>query len=276
MFQIHLFGGLDIVAPEGGPVGLSSRSCATLLAFLALNHGRRFPRRRLAGTLWPERGDRAAQKKLRNCLWRLGRELPDGREPVIVDGGRIGLDPAVWVDVEDFRIALADPGPSGDGRLPIEQVALMEQALTLYRGDVLEGLDDHWVAGPRETYRLLHQSALERLVVHYRATGEARRAIARGRELIRRNPFLEHVHRELMHCYWMLGDRPMAVRQYRACAQILRAELDLEPMAETRLLIERIRAGDAPIEARDASPGPRSGGRRRSGAGRRGLDTPGH
>lgn len=242
MLQIHLFGGFDVSAPGDGRICPSSRSCRILVAYLALHRGRHFPRERLAGTLWPDRDDRAAQKKLRNCLWRLGRALPDGREPVVVAGGRIGLDGSVWIDVEDFRTVLSGVPPGGGPRLPSDQVARLERALTLYRGDLLEGFDEHWVAGPRETLRQLHQATLEQLVLHYRAVGEPRRAILRGRELLHRNPFLEHVHRELMLCHWVLGDRPMAVRQYRACEEVLRTELDLEPMAETTALLERIRS----------------------------------
>ena len=99
------------------------------------------------------------------------------------------------------------------------------------------------MSGPRETLRLLHQDALERLLVHHRAAGDLHRAILRGRELVRTNPFLEHVHRELVLCHLARGDRPMAIRQYRACERILRSELDLEPMAETRELLVRIRQG---------------------------------
>lgn len=248
MLQIHLFGGVEISAPGDGRLNPSSRSCRTLVAYLALHRGRLFPRERLAGTLWPDRCDRAAQKKLRNCLWRLGRAMPDGREPVRVDGGRIGLDPSVWIDVEEFRAAASEAPPVDGNRLPADHVTRLERAATLYRGELLEGFDDHWVAGPRETLRLLHQSVLEQLVLHYRAAGNPRRAILRGRELIQRNPFLEHVHRELMLCHWALGDRPMAVRQFQACEDVLREELDLEPMAETRALMERIRSGAGPRE----------------------------
>jgi DNA-binding SARP family transcriptional activator len=254
VLQIHLFGGLELSAPGDGPIRLSSRSCRTLVAYLGLQRGRPIIRERLAGTLWPERSDRSAQKTLRNALWRLGCALPAGRELVTSDGGRIGLDPSVRIDVVDFRAALSDPVTGVGGRLPADRVARLERASTLYRGDLLEGFDDHWVAGPRETLRLLHQDALEQLVLHYRAAGDPRRAILRGLELVRNNPFLEHVHRELMLCHWAMGDRPMAIRQYRACERVLRRELDLEPMAETRELLQRIRTGERAVAVDDGRP----------------------
>jgi DNA-binding SARP family transcriptional activator len=38
-----------------------------------------------------------------------------------------------------------------------------------------------------------------------------------------------------------MGDRPSAVRQYQECALVLRDQLAIEPMEETRALYERIR-----------------------------------
>jgi DNA-binding SARP family transcriptional activator len=221
-----------------------------LLAFLAAVHpGRLVPRDRLAGLLWPDRSDRAAQKTLRNALWRLGCSVPDPLESVAVEGERIGIHPDVWVDVDRFRAGLSETSASYGSRLTADQVARREGALTLYRGDLLEGFDEHWAAGPRQTLRQLRQNALEQLFMHHRAVGELRCAIVRGRQLLRENPFLERVHRELMLCHWALGDRPLAVRQYRACERILRRELDLEPMAETRTLLARIRTDATPPDA---------------------------
>jgi DNA-binding SARP family transcriptional activator len=98
---------------------------------------------------------------------------------------------------------------------------------------------------------------------------EWRKAIARGSELLRRDPFREHIHRELMKCHYAMGNRPAAVRQFSACVRILREELDIDPMAETRALIEGIRRasafpGDEATSGSSAFRGPAPKSRRRT------------
>ena len=43
-----------------------------------------------------------------------------------------------------------------------------------------------------------------------------------------------------MRCHFSLGNRPAAMKQYATCAQLLRQELDVEPMEETRQVLETI------------------------------------
>jgi DNA-binding SARP family transcriptional activator len=50
-----------------------------------------------------------------------------------------------------------------------------------------------------------------------------------------------------MMCFYRMGSRPLALRQYQRCAETLRAEMDLEPMAETRELRDRILEGRADL-----------------------------
>jgi len=51
--------------------------------------------------------------------------------------------------------------------------------------------------------------------------------------LVNLDPYRELAHRELMRCYFRLGDRAMAIRQYHLCADILREDLGVSPMQET-------------------------------------------
>jgi DNA-binding SARP family transcriptional activator len=47
-----------------------------------------------------------------------------------------------------------------------------------------------------------------------------------------------------MRCYDRQGQPHLALRQYRVCAETLRAELDVDPAPATAALCERIRAGE--------------------------------
>jgi DNA-binding SARP family transcriptional activator len=247
VLQIRLFGGFEVDAPDGLDVPLSSRSSRHLLAFLALNPGRFFQRDVLAGVLWGERPDDAAQKALRNSLWRLRAALGDARGDALrVEGKQIALVGDVWIDTREFTAvtnALRGPGARGADASMVPQ---LERAVELYRGDLLDGVHEEWTMGRREHFRLVFLDVLERLFAHQQSMGQLSAAIVTGRMLLRYDPFLERIHRELMVCHWAMGDRPLAVRQYLTCEAVLREELDLEPMSETRALHERIRADTSP------------------------------
>jgi DNA-binding SARP family transcriptional activator len=250
VLHIRLFGGLEVDAPDGLDVPLSSRSSRHLLAFLALNPGRFFQRDVLAGTLWGERPDDAAQKALRNTLWRLRAALGDAQgEALRVEGKQIALVGDVWIDTREFTTVTNALGGPGARVADASMVPQLERAVELYRGDLLDGVHEEWTMGRREHFRLVFLAVLERLFAHQQSVGQLSAAIVTGRMLLRYDPFLERIHRELMVCHWAMGDRPLAVRQYLTCEAVLREELDLEPMSETRALHERIRA-DTPPRAR--------------------------
>lgn len=235
---------------------LPSRATGDLLAFLALQPGRRWRREVVAGRLWGDRSDRSARKALRNGLWRLRRALA-AAELLRADPDHICLGEDAWVDVQAFR-RLLGALPAGEWEvLDPEAEAALEAAAALYRGDLLEGVYDSWVAPAREQLRLAHLEVLEALFRHRRRTGPLRVALRLGRAILRHDPFVERVHRELMSIHWLRGDRPLAVRQYRACEAVLRDELGLEPMPETRALLDRILRGAPPPPRGTAlAPGP--------------------
>ena len=76
MLKIWLFGSLVVANGDAGgeqtPVALSGR-CASLLAYLALGHGRYFSRSELLNTVWPERSASMTAGSFNTALWRLRR-----------------------------------------------------------------------------------------------------------------------------------------------------------------------------------------------------------
>ena len=75
-------------------------------------------------------------------------------------------------------------------------------------------------------------------------------ALATGQKILSIDPFMEHVQRAVMRCHFRLGNRPAAVKQYATCAKLLRQELNVEPMEETRQILETIVSDGAPPWAR--------------------------
>jgi DNA-binding SARP family transcriptional activator len=67
---------------DGQPAeGLNSDRLRALLAYLAVESGRKHPREQVASLLWPERTDQEALSALRNALSKLRGALGDRRSP---------------------------------------------------------------------------------------------------------------------------------------------------------------------------------------------------
>jgi len=62
-----------------------------------------------------------------------------------------------------------------------------------------------------------------------------------SRKVLAVQPMYEAAHRHLMHAYARLDQHHLALRQYRECVSVLRAELRVPPAPETTRLNELIR-----------------------------------
>jgi len=154
----------------------------------------------------------------------------------VMTGDAITLAPdTVQTDVAAFEQAVAERTP-----------AALEQAVGLYRGDLLAGLSaaaptfEDWLMSERERLRELALEALARLLAHQRAVGAIAPAVQSALRLLAIDPLQEAVHRTLMRLYVQLTRRDAALRQYQECVEVLRHELAVEPEAETKELYQEI------------------------------------
>ena len=83
----------------------------------------------------------------------------------------------------------------------------------------------------------------------WRAT-RARRSPRPAARLVGLDPLSESAQRHLINAYLRAGDRAAAERQYETCARLLKAELAVEPDAQTRALLAVLRVGEPMSGAR--------------------------
>jgi adenylate cyclase len=107
---------------------------------------------------------------------------------------------------------------------------------------------EEWSAAERERLRRLAGEVFERLA----ACQSGADATAAARRLLALDPLREASHRVLMQAYAAQGAVDLALRQYKACREILRRELGVEPDAETQDLYHRIR--DSKAAPKDKKP----------------------
>ncbi len=244
--RIHLFGRLEVSrTPEILSV-FPTRKSRSLFAFLVLHPDRLVPREVLANIFWKDRPEGAARKCLRTELWRIRGVLDAvgaGSELLTIQHDSVGFHRSddVWIDVFDFEDRLmtlaASTAPESRGL----EARSLEEAIALYRGDLLEGLYDDWCMEFRERLRGLFLSALGRLMKVHLATGNWPQVCSLGKQILEYDPLDECIHRDLMRANWEMGNRAAALRQFKVCKEVLARELEIDPMPETLDLMQRIK-----------------------------------
>ena len=107
-------------------------------------------------------------------------------------------------------------------------MAALEQAVACYAGELLPEFYDNWVLSAHEQLRLRFVAALTTLIHLHEERRELKPAIAYAQRLLRHDPLLEEIYRQLMRLHALEGDRPAALRVYHTCATILDRELGVE------------------------------------------------
>ncbi len=212
------------------PPTLKSQS---LLAYLILHRHRPQPRDRLIGLFWGDRPERKARHSLSTALWHIRRCLPDDI-PILSNPHTAQFDPQsdLWLDVDEF-----------ESQVSHDDTASLQSAVTLYRGDFLDGFYDDWIINERYRLETLFLEALARLMAGDEREGDHQAALATALRLLGHDPLREDAHRLAMRGYCRLGQRNTAMEQYHRCREVVLEELGAEPMVETTDLYQAILEG---------------------------------
>ena len=240
MIELRTLGSLSIRGSDGSEIhGLIVQpKRLALLAYLCIATPRGFHRRdALLGLFWPESDEEHARAALRKALHVLRRTLG---ETAIVSRGEadVAVDAlAIWCDAAEFRERI------DGGRL--------DEAMALYRGDLLPGFFvsdvagfEQWLESERSRFRALASTAAQRLAAGLEARGRFDDAIHWARTAVTLSSSDERVLRRLLELLERVGDRTGAIAAYEDFARRIVAETDTEPSAATRQLVGQIRGGD--------------------------------
>jgi SARP family transcriptional regulator, regulator of embCAB operon len=234
--RVLLVGGFQLV--DGDAQVALAEGSQRLLALLALR-GRPVRRLLLAGTLWPDATENRAYASLRSALSRLYGAV---RDAVEVNPSDLRLASSVTVDLRESQ-ALAH-------RLldvvdqPLE-ADLSGAAIAALSGELLPDWYDDWVLLETEDWRQLRLHALEVLSGLLTAAGRYGDAAAAALAAVRADPLRESAHAALIKVHLAEHNQSEALREFKRYHDLLRAELDIEPTAQLRGLVQP-RRGDVP------------------------------
>ena len=269
--EIRVLGELEVLR-GGKTLALpASKKTRALLGYLVVVGGRAQPRPRLCELLWDGPDDpRAALRwsltKLRPLLDDAGgTRLSADREHVAFERKNASVDLA-WIGENVGDVA----------RAPIER---LRRAASLFRGELLEGLDlpecyrfHEWCVAEREQARRRHGEILATLADRL---DEPEEALTHARRRVAIDPLAEAGHVAVMRLLAKLGRPREAIKQYESCRRILQGQLGRGPSKEleaARSMLGRVSAAphEAPLfAAASIAPDDSSPAARPAGAGAR-------
>lgn len=233
---LRLLGDFSLETPfSAGPVRVG-RKAQALLALAATHGTSGVSRSRLVALLWPDHSDEDARSALRQCLHLLRRALGTAADGLDSEGDHIVLREAAFdVDVRRFE-ALA-------GRADL---ASMQAAAELYRGDFLDALDagvefTPWAEAERQRLRDVAQGLLARLSDRADGATASEAMVQFAYRLLANDPVHEGCYRALMRLHARAGLRAKAVQTWGECRRVLRRELGVEPSSQTLALVDQLR-----------------------------------
>jgi DNA-binding SARP family transcriptional activator len=232
--EVRLFG-QPALEVDGRAFRLATpRKSLQVLAYLLMHRAAPVSRDYLAFLIWPDEEEGVARTRLRSTVNDLLRVMPQpGSDFIGSSAAELWWNPdvALSLDVDAFANASQD-------------AARLEEAVALYRGDLLPELYDEWLDGLRERFRNIYLTVLTQLVSSLRKRGDATRAIEMARKILEVDPWREDVVRRVVALRYETGDAAGAISEYRQFAARLRDEMGVDPMPETLALAERVAKGD--------------------------------
>ena len=257
--RFFLFGKLRIEADTPASLKIESRKAEELLGFLLLNRAQAHSRERLADVLWGEISQGQSNNYLRKALWQLQSALENlglnGARLLLVEGERLQVNPQSkpWLDVDIFENAFKQTQGILGRDLDEGQAQSIEQAVALYRGELLDDWYQDWCLYERERLQHLYLAMLDKLMDYCEMHGTYENGLVFGERILQYDRARERTHRRLMRLHYLAGDRTSALRQYQKCAAILQEELDVEPAQTTRLVHDLIRADKLESESQSSA-----------------------
>ena len=243
--EIRILGPLE-VRDAGGAIRLGGPQQRALLALLVIRRGEVVPTDTLVDELWPEDPPAAAVKTVQMYVSQLRRALGDGVLTTHGRGYRLESEPAD-IDAQRFEAVLSRA--SAEER-PDRAVALLGDALALWRGPALAGVADAPLARA-ESRRLeeLRLVAVETRLGHELELRPPEALIPELQALVTAHPLRERLRVLSMLALYRAGRQAEALDVYRDARHRLDRDLGLEPTRELRELEAAILRQDPALDA---------------------------
>lgn len=247
--SIHLFGKFCVRRNQQVLDGFEAHKVQELFCYLLLHRNHSLPRETLASLMWPDTTTAQSKKSLRQALWQLqsalGSQAELGEDRVLLvepDWVQHNSEADLWLDVamleQAFDLVQKIPGQE----LDLYRVQIVQDAVQLYQGPLLEGWYQDWCLYERERLQNIYLAMLDKLMGYCEVHRDYETGLLYGMRILCYDRARERTHRRLMRLHYLNGDRAAALRQYEQCAAALEEELGVKPSKGTVALYQEIQA----------------------------------
>ncbi|HEV2374700.1 MAG TPA: BTAD domain-containing putative transcriptional regulator [Streptosporangiaceae bacterium] len=236
---------------DGQEVDLGPPQRRAVLAVLAMAAGRIVSRHELIDAVWDAPSDKAdsalyaAISRLRGVL-EPGRGARDGSKRVLATSGAgyvLGMQPE-QVDAGAFTIGVAAARRARTAGDLTRAVHSFEEALGLWQGSALAGVDGMWASAERVRLAEARLVAMEEHAAVRLALGCHAEVAVELAGLVGRHPLREELRRLLMLALYRSGRQADALTVFHDTRRTLDEELGIEPGPALQRMHEQILAAD--------------------------------
>jgi len=214
---------------------------------ITARHRRGLHKEQIIDRLWEDDSPKAGEQNFKVAMHGINKTLePDRKsrtEPrfVIRQGLAYSLNQTeIWIDadaVEQF-IEIGNLAYSDDPALAIKAY---RQAIHLYEGIYFPNrIYEDWSSEERERLQVLALGAITALS-ELMLEENPMESIRLAQQALQVDNTWEDAYRIQMKAYWKKGNRPMAIKTFNKCVDVLELEYGIDPLPETRNLAEQIR-----------------------------------
>ncbi len=230
-----------------GRIDIGGSRSEAILAALILEAGRPVPVDDLMRFAWDEHPPATARRQVRNRVTEMRRLLVREGFPMEIiraDGQSFVLDRgAASIDLINF-LGYATSAQSVLGLDRSGAVSALRQALSLWRGPALAGLDGQRVTAAAARLNEQRLSTWERCLALELELARHRDVLGELTDLVGQYPTHERFVGQLMLALYRSGRQADAIAAYVDACKLLAGELGIDPGAELQELYQRILRND--------------------------------
>lgn len=214
--------------------------------FITARHRRGLHKEAIIDRIWENANTKTGEQNFKAALHGINKVLEPNRQSrsaakfIIRQGKTYQLNrEAFWIDVDSIEELIAY-GNTHLETSPQKAKKAYRKAVELYQGIYLPNrVYQDWSSEQREAIQMLVLGAII-LLSELLIEENPLESIRLTEQALIIDATWEDAYKIQMEAYLKKGNRPMAMKTYQRCAQILAKEFDLEPLPDTKRLFQSI------------------------------------
>ena len=214
--------------------------------FVTIRNRRALHKEQIAYQLWNNVSQSVGQRNFKTALHGVLKVIEPNKpsrspsEFIIRQGltYRLNLD-KIGLDIDGLDALIIQGNQVLSTSIDVAAIAY-QHAIDLYQGIYLPNrIYQDWAAEERERIQVLVLGAMMTLA-KIRLSENPKESIRLAKQTLSIDSTWEEAYRIQMEAYMSEGNRPLAVKAYRQCVQILQREFEIDPLPETKALYRKI------------------------------------